>query len=76
LKHFDSKRYFMGAPKTLVVKAIAEAVGDAEAKKMAAGKKSAAWKYALAHVVKTGWLPPELRPSTYSGPGSAKKKAR
>lgn len=76
-KRFDAKRYFPGAPQALVVKAIREALGDEHANKFAKGKKNAAWKFAVANVPKTNWLPPELRTSHYDGPGSkAKAKAK
>lgn len=74
VKHFNAKRYFPSAPKPFVIKAITEAGFPAEAKKLAAGTKAAAWKWALANVPRTGWLPPELRTVHYRGPGV--KKAR
>lgn len=74
-KRFDVKRYFPNAPKGLVVQAIREVVGETEAKKYAAGTKAAAWKFALANVAKTGWLPKELRTARYKGP-TAKAPAK
>lgn len=68
-KRFDRQRYFGGAPKTLVIKAVAESVSAVQAKKLEAGTKAAAWKFALANVPKT-WLPRELRTSNYDGPGA------
>lgn len=70
-KRFDRQRYFANAPKNLVLKAITDGVGPDHAKKLAAGTKAAAWKFALANVPKT-WLPPELRTSHYDGPGAGK----
>lgn len=74
VKAFNAERYFKGAPKAFVIKAIKEAVNPEQAKKLSAGTKAAAWKFALANVVKTGWLPPELRTHHYSGPGAGKPK--
>jgi ParB family chromosome partitioning protein len=62
------------ASKPLVVKAITEAVNADEARKAEKLKKADLVEYALKNVVPTGWLPPELRPSTYAGPGAAKAK--
>ncbi len=66
----------MAAPKGHVITALQESGFADDAKKLVAGTKSAAWKKALQVVPKTGWLPPQLRASSYSGPGSSKKKAR
>jgi ParB family chromosome partitioning protein len=73
-KAFDADRYFKGAPKEFVLRAIRESVNPEQAKKLSAGTKAAAWKFALDNVPKTGWLPPELRTAHYSGPGAAKPK--
>lgn len=75
-KRFDTKRYFSSAPKNLVLKAVAEAVGADHAKKLTSGTKAAAWKFALANVPKTGWLPAELRTVHYDGPGAKKAAAK
>lgn len=75
-KRFDYKNYFSSAPKEIVCKAVEEMGYPAEAKKLLAGKKSAAWKEAIKLFPKTGWLPPKLRTIHYSGPGAPKKKAR
>lgn len=69
-KRFDTKRYFSSAPKNLVIKAIAEVMGPEHAKKLAGGTKAAAWKFALANLPKTNWLPPELRAAHYDGPAA------
>jgi ParB family chromosome partitioning protein len=70
-KRFDAEDYFSSAPKSIVVKAIAEAINPDEARKTSAGKsKAEIWKFALANVGKTGWLPKELRTVHYAGPGS------
>lgn len=67
LKAFDAKDYFPRAPKNLVLKAIEEAGVTAPAD-LKTKTKSAIWKFALASVPKTGWLPPELRWKGYAGP--------
>lgn len=74
-KHFDAEDYFSSAPKVLVVKAIAEAVNQDEARKASAGGKADLAKFAHTNVVKTGWLPKELRTVHYRGPGSEGYKA-
>jgi ParB family chromosome partitioning protein len=74
-KHFDTERYFKNVPKDFVLKAIKEAVSPEQAKKLSGGTKVAAWKFALENVVKTGWLPPELRTAHYAGPGAKVAKA-
>ncbi len=70
--NFDSERYFKAAPKSFVIRAIKEAVSPEQAKQLDKGTKAAAWKFALANIPKTGWLPPELRTSHYDGPGAKK----
>lgn len=82
LKHFDGEDYFKGAPLPFVVKAIKECGFTDIQFKTAKATKGSAWKFALANITKKGmeWLPPELRCSTYDGPGAkapavrAKKK--
>lgn len=69
-KRFDAKDYFGGAPKVIVLKAIKEAINADEARKLADSTKAEIGKFALANVVKTGWLPKELRTPHYAGPGS------
>jgi ParB family chromosome partitioning protein len=69
-KRFDAKDYFSGAPKVIVLKAVKEAVNADEARKLTASTKAEIGKFALANVVKTGWLPKELRTPHYAGPGS------
>jgi ParB family chromosome partitioning protein len=74
-KAFDAKDYFASAPKSFVIAAIAEAVNADEARKMDGQKRSEIAKFAMANVVKTGWLPKELRTVHYDGP-QAKAKAK
>lgn len=75
-KRFDVKGYFSMAPKALVIRAITEMGFAEDAKKLNAGTKAAAWKWAIAHHKGTGWLPPALRTVHYTGPGAPKKKGR
>ncbi|MGX9145911.1 ParB/RepB/Spo0J family partition protein [Mesorhizobium sp. 128a] len=70
---FDASDYFNGASKPFVIQAIREALNDDEARKAEKLKKPDLVAFALANVPKTGWLPPELRAPTYSGPGEAPK---
>ncbi|WP_152033395.1 ParB/RepB/Spo0J family partition protein [Bradyrhizobium sp. DOA9] len=69
-KRFDAEDYFSSAPKGFVLKAITEAINQDEARKIAGKTKPEIWKFALANVGKTGWLPKELRTVHYKGPGS------
>ncbi|CUT12516.1 putative plasmid stabilization protein [Bradyrhizobium sp.] len=69
-RRYDDKDYFSSAPKGFVLKAIAEAINQDEARKIAGKTKPEIWKFALANVSKTGWLPKELRTVHYKGPGS------
>jgi ParB family chromosome partitioning protein len=69
-KRFDAEDYFSSAPKGIVLKAIAEAINQEEARKLTGKTKADIWKFALANVGKTGWLPKELRTVHYRGPGS------
>lgn len=43
---------------------------------LAGGTKSKAWKFALANVPKTDWLPPELRGRGYAAVGAKAKTAK
>ncbi|MER8615996.1 ParB N-terminal domain-containing protein [Mesorhizobium sp. M1409] len=70
LEAFDAPDYFGGASKPFVVQAIREALNEDEARKADKMKKAELTAFALANVPKTGWLPPELRAPTYSGPGA------
>ncbi|TPJ57032.1 ParB/RepB/Spo0J family partition protein [Mesorhizobium sp. B2-6-1] len=69
-ENFDAADYFGGASKPFVITAIREALNDDEARKAEKMKKAELTAFALANVPKTGWLPPELRAPTYSGPGA------
>lgn len=69
-KRFDAEDYLSNAPKGFVIKAIAEAINPDEARKISGKTKAEIWKFALANIGKTGWLPKELRTVHYAGPGS------
>ncbi len=73
LKHFDPKDYFPRAPKGVVLKAIAESLVQAPAD-LKTKTKAVIWKFAIAHVGKTEWLPPELRTAHYAAKKGAKKR--
>lgn len=66
---FDAEDYFASAKKSFIVKAIEEAINADEARKAGKMKKPDLVAYAVKNVPPTGWLPPEIRPSTYDGPG-------
>ncbi|WP_170136642.1 ParB/RepB/Spo0J family partition protein [Mesorhizobium loti] len=70
LEAFDAADYFGGASKPFVITAIREALNDDEARKAEKMKKAELTAFALANVPQTGWLPPELRAPTYTGPGA------
>lgn len=70
-KSFEPKDFFGGAPKPVLLKVITEAINADESRKLADKTKAEIGKWALANVVKTGWLPKELRTPHYAGPGSA-----
>ncbi|MER8387283.1 ParB/RepB/Spo0J family partition protein [Mesorhizobium sp. M1380] len=72
---FDAADYFGGASKPFVIQAIREAINDEEARKADKMKKADLTAFALANVPQTGWLPPELRAPTYSGPGKVPELA-
>jgi ParB family chromosome partitioning protein len=70
---FDAVDYFNGVAKPFVIQAIREAVNEDEARKAEKLKKKELVEFAAANVPQTGWLPPELRCATYSGPGEVPK---
>jgi ParB family chromosome partitioning protein len=67
--------YFNGVAKPFIITAIREAVNDDEARKAEKLKKKELVEFAVKNVEPTGWLPPELRCPTYSGPGEVPKPA-
>ncbi|GAA2887941.1 ParB family chromosome partitioning protein [Aminobacter niigataensis] len=66
---FDAADYFGGVSKSFVIDAIREAINDDEARRADKLKKKELVDFAVENVAGTGWLPPELRAPTYSGPG-------
>lgn len=69
---FDAEDYFKTVPKSFTVAAIVEAINQDEARKADKLKKGELVAFAVANVPKTGWLPVELRTTTYAGPGAVK----
>lgn len=74
-RKFDAKAYFDSAPKPVIFRAIVEALGEEKAVELHLATKGRAElaKFALAHVVPTGWLPPQLRTAQYHAPAPDKK---
>jgi ParB family chromosome partitioning protein len=72
---FDAIDYFNGVAKPFIIQAIREAVNEDEARKADKLKKKELVEYAVKNVQGTGWLQPELRAPTYSGPGEIPKLA-
>lgn len=70
---WDAVDYFGGVAKPFVIQAIREAVNEDEARKADKLKKKELVEFAVKNVQPTGWLPPELRCATYSGPGEVPK---
>lgn len=52
----------------MLLEAIGQTLGAAEAKHLQAKKKNAIAAYSLQHLVPAGWLPPELHTPHYSAP--------
>ncbi len=69
IEKFDIEDYFNGVAKSFIITAIREAVNDDEARKADKLKKKELVEFAIKNVKGTGWLPPELRAPTYTGPG-------
>jgi len=67
---FDATDYFGIVQRTITQQAICDALGEDAAKAAAKLKKADLVEFAVKNVVPTGWLPPELRTSTYAGPGA------
>lgn len=74
-RRFDDADYFKGVSRKMVEKAIKEAGLVDQAKAAMKGTRGVLNKFAVAHVKKAGWLPPEFRTAHYTGPG-AKKTAK
>ncbi|TJV51136.1 MAG: ParB/RepB/Spo0J family partition protein [Mesorhizobium sp.] len=69
-EHWDASDYFNSVAKSFVITAIREAINEDEARKADKLKKKELVEFAVKNVPPTGWLPPELRAPTYSGPGA------
>ncbi|RWH31636.1 ParB N-terminal domain-containing protein [Mesorhizobium sp.] len=67
---FDREDYFNSVAKSFIITAIREAINEDEARKADKLKKKELVEFAIKNVAGTGWLPPELRAPTYSGPGA------
>lgn len=72
---FDAKDYFAAISRSMIVRAVAEAMGEDHARQVAKMNKGAAAKFATANLPKTGWLPVQLRTAHYDGPGRKSAKA-
>jgi ParB family chromosome partitioning protein len=72
----NASDYFSSVNKTLCLEAITEALGADAAKPLASKPKSVAADFAVAHVVKTGWLPEMMRSHGYEAPKPTKKAAK
>ena len=60
-KHFDAADYFNSVSKGLVEDAVSEALGKEHFDRVAKMKSGEAKEYAIKHVGKTGWVPPQMR---------------
>lgn len=69
-KAFDAADYFASIPKTVALKAIEEALDKQAGAPIEDKKTSEVQAFALKHVPKAGWLPPQLRFAGYDGPGT------
>ncbi len=72
MEQFDHKDYFASISRPMITHAVNEAMGKDHATKVAAMSKDDAAKFATVNIAKTKWLPPQLRLSTYDGPGKKK----
>jgi len=69
-ERWDAADFFKSAPKAVALRAVAEALGQPEADRIAGQTKPEIAAVALTRVVPTGWLPPELRPVGYVAPAA------
>jgi ParB family chromosome partitioning protein len=74
-KAWDAKDYFDSVSKQLCLQAVSEAVSPEAARSVQGQPKGDVAKFALANVVKTKWLPPQMRAAGYDGP-KAKQVAK
>lgn len=76
LKRFDAGQFFERAPKAFSLAAIEDVFGkDAVGSLQPSAPKSEVADYATINVPPAKWLPEELRPVGYAGPGAVKKNA-
>lgn len=75
LKRFDPQAHFDRAPKAVSLAAIGDVFGKSEAKFSDGDSKTDVVSYAVENCPPTKWLPPELRPAGYTGPGAKKAAA-
>lgn len=73
--NFDCADYLASVPKAFLLAAIGETINPDEARKIASKPVSEIRAFALANVVGTWWLPPELRASHYANPYQPPAKA-
>ncbi len=74
---FNAADYFKTVSKALCLRAIREALGPDQAKQLAEKSAADIQKFTIAKVPSTGWLPPELRTSAYTGPtGKSESKKK
>jgi hypothetical protein len=77
LKRFDAADYFGAAPKSIVLKAITEAINADEGHKVSKKIKAEIGKFAIANIGnKLGWVPKEMRTPQYVGPKPAPAAAK
>jgi hypothetical protein len=74
-KRFDPDVYFAKAPKAFALVAIEDVFGRKEAEFSASTGKQDLVAYAVENCPPAKWLPIELRPEGYAGPGAKKKPA-
>lgn len=70
---FDAKDYFASISKAMIVAVVQEAMGADHARKVGEMTKDDAAKFAVSNVIKTGWLPKELRVAGYAAKKAPKK---
>lgn len=74
-KRFDAGAYFDRAPKAMALSAIIDVFGKAEGDFSEDSAKADLVAYARENCPPAKWLPGELRPAGYTGPGAKKVKA-
>jgi ParB family chromosome partitioning protein len=69
-KHFDAKEYFSSVNGHICRRNLRDMFGRGYQEKWETEKKGALEKIAVTKARETGWLPPELRTSFYTGPSA------